>query len=1179
MKKILLPIGTLLLSGLVHAQLSPTENYVYSKTYLDYNTSNVATKTSESVQYFDGLGRPKQVVNVKASPTGKDVVTHIEYDGFGRQVKDYLPVPQQGTSGGAIYTSPLSNATQPTLYGAEKIYSEMQLENSPLDRILSQTQVGNAWDNKPVQFGYDANVDGEVKKYVATFNYTTFTSSLVLSGSYGTGQLYKNTVTDEDGNQTIEFKNGQGQLLLVRKVISATENANTYYVYNDYNQLAYVIPPKAAVVSDPNTVLSDLCYQYKYDGRNRLVEKKLPGKGWEFMVYDKADRLVATQDANLRADNQWLYTKYDQFGRIVMTGLSIGYGNTRLSEQDIADTTGSSSVRRSPNVSFIVQGIEGYYENYDQTYPNSSRWVKLLSVNYYDTYPVYSFNPTFPSTIIGQSVLTDIPDANGLSTKSLPVMSLIKNIEDDNWTKDYIYYDKKGRNIGGYSINHLGGYTKTESLLDFAGVPQRTNTYHRRIATDVEKFITEGFVYDSQNRLLQHYHKVDNNTEVVLGDYTYNELSQLSTKSVGNNLQSIDYAYNIHGWLTKINDPKNLNGKLFGYEIKYNQVEGEQTPDPFDTSLQVLSRYNGNIAEVDWRTSTASNDYLRRYGYVYDNLNRLSAGFYQREDNPSAGEYFEKMVYDLNGNITNLKRSASLDGNTTAGLIDNLMYEYLNNNSNRLNKVTDEQHNPSGYPYEFTPTAIAYDDNGNMTINADKGILAISYNHLNLPNYLLFKKGLSTHTGILRENTNYLYRSDGTKLRKVYNYSVPNPLGTITSLSAKITEYLDTFQYESTGKKISTLVLQFVPTPEGYYDFIKNKYIYNYTDHLGNVRLSYFNNGSGAEVLEENNYYPFGMKHEGYNTLLGNNSYQYKYNGKELQTESGMYDYGARMYMPDLGRWGVVDPLAEKMTRHSPYNYAFNNPIRFIDPDGRAPFGDYYNSQGKHLGSDHINDGRAYLATSRNADGTFNNARRLSVSNSVLNQLANTVAIESSGNWKESYALASTINNIAKSKNKTIENTLKTEGIFGYSDGGSSTDYKNNSEYSMQAALNAVMGGKDFSNGATKWDGVDFLAWGLNSPNGTPHNKFEEYGAIYIEAGIYYHFKNSIQNKYGNSTRYEGKPYNIPAAVYKNISNWKMPSLSVPWTGFMYNTGVKTSKSLDASASYGNTIFWNVIKE
>ncbi len=95
------------------------------------------------------------------------------------------------------------------------------------------------------------------------------------------------------------------------------------------------------------------------------------------------------------------------------------------------------------------------------------------------------------------------------------------------------------------------------------------------------------------------------------------------------------------------------------------------------------------------------------------------------------------------------------------------------------------------------------------------------------------------------------------------------------------------------------------------------------------------NSGSGAEIIEESNYYPFGLKHEGYNILTGNAAYQYKYNGKELQ-ETGMYDYGARMYMPDLGRWGVVDPLAEQYRRWSPYNYAVNNPIMFIDPDGRG---------------------------------------------------------------------------------------------------------------------------------------------------------------------------------------------------------------------------------------------------
>jgi RHS repeat-associated protein len=956
MKKILIPVGALLISGLSQAQLTNTENYVYTKTYLDYN-GTTATKTSESVQYFDGLGRPKQVLNIKASPTGKDVVTHIEYDGFGRQVKDYLPVPQQGTQNGAIYTSPLSNATQPTLYGSEKIFSEKILESSPLDRLLQQKQVGNAWDTKPVQFGYDANTaEDAVKKYTTVTSWVNGATSSQISQSanYLAAQLYKNTVTDEDGNQTIEFKNGEGQVLLVRKMLSATEKVDTYYVYNEFNQLAYVIPPLASnTITLSLSDLDNLCYQYRYDSRNRLVEKKLPGKGWEYMVYDKQDRLILTQDANLRITTNtfnskgWLFTKYDQFGRVAYTGFFSSTATRTAMQTAINNMAANAGNNEKRSITPVItqNGMDVYYTK--EAFPTGS--MTILSVNYYDTYPSYSFNPSFPTSILGEPTLTETNTAEGLSTKSLPVMSLVKNIEDNNWTKNYTYYDKKGRAIGSYSINHLGGRTQVESKLDFAGVIQQSITRHKRLNTDTDKVITENFTYDSQNRLKTHTHQVDNNPVEYLAQNTYNELSQLQAKKVGgtalgSGLQTVDYQYNIRGWMTQINDPNNLGSDLFGYKIKYNEVEGLQTPDTLDPSLQVLPRYNGNIAEVDWKTGVSANESLKRYGYVYDKLNRLSAGFYQNSTNPSLREYYEKATYDLNGNIKTIQRTAQRMG-PTALLIDNLTYDYENNNmSNRLQKVKDAVTLTQGFPYKATPTNIGYDDNGNMTSFPDKNISSIQYNYLNLPKKI-------TQNSVA---TDYTYRADGVKVKKLFG--------------GLQTDYLDGFQYkftyaweDETGTMTTDgMKLRIIPTPEGYFDGLRNRYFYNYTDHLGNIRLSYsdangdaivtgdiviencqtFPDGSTAcnnyitpgEAEGANNYYPFGLMHnaQSYNF---DNAYQYKYNGKELQ-ETGMYDYGARFYMPDIGRWGVVDPLAEVSRRWNPYNYAYNNPIMFIDPDG-----------------------------------------------------------------------------------------------------------------------------------------------------------------------------------------------------------------------------------------------------
>ncbi|WP_228426224.1 RHS repeat domain-containing protein [Chryseobacterium indologenes] len=663
-------------------------------------------------------------------------------------------------------------------------------------------------------------------------------------------------------------------------------------MYNEYDQLAFVLPPLAGIRGDivTNTTKHDeLCYQYRYDGRGRLVEKKLPGKGWEYMVYDKQDRLVGTQDANLKAKGQWLYTKYDQFGRVAYTGINTG--GTRAQEQTQANTFGSNSVDRGNVVFFNRQGMDVYYGSSDLTYPKSPTWVTLLSLNYYDSYPGYSFNPPFPSTIQGVPTLTATPSSDGRSTNGLPLVSLVKNIEDDNWTKNFTYYDQKGRAIGGYSINHLGGYTKTESLLKFSGKPEYTLTFHKRTQNDAEINIKESFEYDHQERVVRHWHQVNGANKELLAENVYNELGQLQTKNVGNTtgspLQSVNYQYNIRGWMTKINEPGNLLNKLFAYELRYNNPNSQYSG---------TARYNGNISQAAWITQ--SDAVLRNYSYQYDGLNRLIEGRLWDAMNLDRGEYTENLTYDLNGNIGTLKRKGrQFPGYTAPENMDDLAYVY---SGNRLTKVDDLSLNPSGYP--IGGKAFGYDGNGNMTVQEDKG-LSIAYNYLNLPQNIASPQG----------NTAYVYNADGTKVKK--------------TAGSKVVDYLTGFQYENS-------TLQFFPTSEGYFDVVKNKYIYNYTDHLGNVRLSYMNSGSGLEIIEESNYYPFGLKHEGYNTSVGNAAYQYKYNGKELQ-ETGMYDYGARFYMPDLGRWGVVDPLAEVNRAWSPYRYAYNNPLRFIDPDGR----------------------------------------------------------------------------------------------------------------------------------------------------------------------------------------------------------------------------------------------------
>ena len=133
-----------------------------------------------------------------------------------------------------------------------------------------------------------------------------------------------------------------------------------------------------------------------------------------------------------------------------------------------------------------------------------------------------------------------------------------------------------------------------------------------------------------------------------------------------------------------------------------------------------------------------------------------------------------------------------------------------------------------------------------------------------------------------------------------------------------------------------------------YYEGGTGRYEYNIRDHLGNTRLTFTDkDGDGVieisddvettEVLQEKHYYPFGMAMDGQWMANAGREDKYQYNGKELHDDFGLgwYAYGARWYDPSIGRWGQIDPLAEKNPFESSYIYVHNNPLAYIDPDGQ----------------------------------------------------------------------------------------------------------------------------------------------------------------------------------------------------------------------------------------------------
>ena len=333
-------------------------------------------------------------------------------------------------------------------------------------------------------------------------------------------------------NVSYTFTDKMGHVVLSRQM-KGSETHDTYYVYDDKSNLCFVLQP----MYQSSANLDLYAFQYKYDGRNRCIWKKLPGAGYMEMVYDNADRLVFSQDGNQRAltSGNWTYYKYD--------------GLNRLTEQGTCTNKVTTS------------------------------GTNVLMQHFYDSYAFRSQagfnNSNFPD------------DASG-NGKGALTASVATVLGSSNKIYTAYYYDIKGRVAKTVQSNLLGGYDVTATVYTFTDKPATVTHTHTASGkpTRTEMYT---YSYDHADRLLKVEHTLGG-TKITLADYAYDNLGRLQSKSLhGSATNKLTYAYNVRGWLTGI------SGSKFTQNLYYNNGNGTAK---YNGSISSMTWKAGNESTV-----------------------------------------------------------------------------------------------------------------------------------------------------------------------------------------------------------------------------------------------------------------------------------------------------------------------------------------------------------------------------------------------------------------------------------------------------------------------------------------------------------------------------------------------------------------------------------------------------
>ena len=845
-------------------------NYVRSWTVMSPQTdANLvvtlpAKQALQTTEYVDGLGRPMQTVVKQGSLYGGssvDLVSTHYYDAYGREMHQFLPFAANNAGGATALTDGSfkynSGAQQSAFYVTNNangplhaqneswFYGSTVFEASPLNRPLHVRAAGNSWNGAERGVGYYYGANTALDE-VAIWNTTPASgigyASFSRSGAYGAGQLYKTITTDENNNQTIEFKDKDGLVVLKKVQLTAASDDGTgknhdgwictYYIYNDLQQLVAVIQPEGVKWLAANSwnsadaiLLQEQCFRYAYDARGRMAMKKIPGADQStLLVYDQWDRLVLTQPGHLKISSQWIYTKYDVLNRPIVTGLYSNGASTQEAMQAIVNSAGlaryenfsagSTQPQYTLNLSFPSVGTTTvltatYYDNYD--------WLTSIDASFKTRTTIYDATMTAANLASYPEAMTQSNQTTGLVTGTW------LNNSPSPLTFTALLYDDKGRVLQTKQRNITGGTDISSTQYCFNGAVGITVQVTHHVWLNQTYEVWTRMTYDDLWRVTK-TEKMLKHPAVNSGAYSawkttsetsYDALGQvksknLGTKAAGGPLANNNYEYNIRGWLLSLNkafvNNSNVTDQYFGMELGYEKA----SPNLASATLQ----YNGNISGQAWKSK--GDGKTRYYTYYYDKVSRLINTGYSAPDGGSFHSYLgdgmdPNTCYDYNGNIKRLIHRGWYNG-TEGFIVDILNYSYAQGGrSNRLVGVYDEQTTATGQG-DFTDGNTSGDDysyggGGNLTKDLNKNISSITCNYMALPLAITVKTGNGAGDPEKGKIT-YAYDGASQKLKKeVVENNVSVTLNG-TSYTVKVTTtttYLGSSVYENKSYDNSTV--------------------------------------------------------------------------------------------------------------------------------------------------------------------------------------------------------------------------------------------------------------------------------------------------------------------------------------------------------------------------------------